>query len=328
MVLKINSGKIEIKDAAGKPYTNKKVSYQVLFAEQEVKRGAISTNDKGELSMQFDPPSKDRGIITVALDLADKKRVVKNIPVTATSDNTAIQFFPEGGDMICGLPGKVAVKATNATGRGEWVSGTIVNDKGAEEATFSTSKLGMGSFYFNPAVDRIYSAKVIFKDGSIRNFPLPRAKEQGYLLAVNNLDSSKIDIKVLQSKMMLKNDGSLTLIGQRNGMVYFVNKLPAAKQVVTISIPTMAIPSGIVQLTLFSADNTPVCERLVFINNPEDRIELNIDDLLASYKKRGKTTLSLTAANKDNSLEGSFSVAVTNSDIVQPDPENESNILT
>ncbi len=67
--------------------------------------------------------------------------------------------------MVAGLPARVAVKSINSFGRGENVKGAIINNQGNEVATFETTHLGMGNFFFSPAKGESYTAKVVFKDG-------------------------------------------------------------------------------------------------------------------------------------------------------------------
>ncbi|SMB95482.1 hypothetical protein SAMN00120144_4101 [Hymenobacter roseosalivarius DSM 11622] len=57
-----------------------------------------------------------------------KPRVRKAAPVP--KPKTDVQFFPEGGNMVVGLPAVVAFKATDEYGRGVAVSGQLTDDQG------------------------------------------------------------------------------------------------------------------------------------------------------------------------------------------------------
>ena len=67
---------------------------------------------------------------------------------------------------------------------------------------------------------------------------------------------------------------------------------------------------------------------IVFVNNVNDKIEVKPENLKDSYGKRGKMDLTLATTHDGKPVQGSFSVAVTNTAAVKPDPENETNILT
>lgn len=118
------------------------------------------------------------------------------------------------------------------------------------------------------------------------------------------------------------------LIAQHNGTTYFSAKIASSKQVVALTVPKDSLPSGIVQISLLSSTFAPLNERIVFVNNLKDKIEITPETLKPSYGKRAKVDLSVVATNDHKPVQGSFSVAVTNTSAVKPDPENETNILT
>ena len=78
----------------------------------------------------------------------------------ATAANrTDVQFFPEGGYLVEGLPAVVACKATDAAGRGVEVRGQIRNAQNAVVvASFSSRHAGMGRFAFVPGAGQRYHA--------------------------------------------------------------------------------------------------------------------------------------------------------------------------
>ncbi len=223
--------------------------------------------------------------------------------------------------MVQGLASKVAIKAIGATGKGVNVSGTVIDDKNEEVASFQTTHLGMGSLFLSPTAGRVYTAKMKQPDGSEYSVTFPKAETNGYILAVNTADTANINIKVALSPDLV-NKGVLNLIAHRDGMVYLSANVSTLKQVAKITMPKSKFPSGIVQLTLFSPQQVPVAERLVFVNNLSDKVDLNLQQLKPVYQKKEKAVLSL-----ESSAQGNFSVAVTNTDVVEPDEANESNIL-
>ncbi|MDQ7947424.1 MAG: TonB-dependent receptor, partial [Pedobacter sp.] len=324
------STKLTLTNSSSNPYASTEVNYQVVLGNRKSGMTKAVTNASGEVLINVVNPTSNTtksGYILANISLANGIKVTKRIPIKTTSPLIDVQFFPEGGNLVEGLPCKVAVKATNGSGLGEGVSGTVTDNEGVEVLSFETSDLGMGAFSLNPMSGKTYSAKVKFKNGETRDVALPKAQASGYVLAVNNLDSTKMNIKVMLSPDLL-NKGTLNLLAQRNGRVLFAGKVPTAKQIATVVVPKTEFPSGIVQLTLFNEQNMPVSERLAFVNNTTDKINLDVQNLKPSYAKKGHIDLSLIATNNGKPLQGSFSVAVTNTNVVTPDLENESNILT
>jgi hypothetical protein len=323
------SAVIRFADKDGKPYSEREVSYEVLLGFRSMAKSKAVTNEAGEVNISFintQPSLYKSGKIVATLTLADKRKITKQIPIKATSNAVDVQFFPEGGNLVENLPSKVAVKAVNASGLGEDIEGAILDEAGQEVNKFSTKHLGMSSFIVNPQPGKSYTAKVRFRDGSEGTFNLPKAAASGFILTVNSTTENVV-AKILMSPDMV-GSGELKLVAQNNGNVYFVSKSEAKKQIISTAIPKKDLPSGIIQFTLFSANNTPICERLVFVNNSSGKIDLKVSSAKQSYTKREKVDLELQATIENKPLEGSFSIAVTNTAVITPDEENESNIFT
>lgn len=321
---------IKFANLADEPFTNTEVRYQVVFGNKKTSSTKVTTDAKGEININLANAKTNEiksGTIIATIILPDKQKIIKEIPIKATSNTVDVQFFPEGGSLIEGLPCKVAVKAVNASGLGEAVSGTVIDNNGNEESAFQAIHLGMGSFFITPQPGETYSAKVKFADRSEKLIALPQIKTSGYALAVNNLDSAKMSVKVMLTTDLL-NRGTLNLVAQHNGNLYFATKVPTEKQIVSVVAPKGEFPSGITQLTLFDEENTPVSERIIFINNIKDKIELKIPELRSTYAKKKKVDLLLQVTHEGRPTSGNFSVSVTNASVVTPDPDNESNIYT
>ncbi len=311
---------IVFSDSIGKIIINRPVSYIINYGDK-ISRGKIRTDSMGKANILL-PADLKTGSILATIDLGKGKTSTKTIPIISQSDKVDVQFLPEGGTLVQGITSRIAIKAIDANGKGIDVNGTIVDDKGEEVCTFQTTHLGMGSFYFSPMPGRIYTAKLKHRNGTDQSVSLPKAVSSGYLLTVNQLDTSNINVKVTLSSDLL-NEGDLNLIAHRNGMVYLSAKVSTAKQVAKITMPNGKFPSGIVQLTLLSPQNVPVAERLVFINNASDKVDVKLTQLKSSYTSREKVELELTS-----NTQGNFSIAIINADLVLSDEENESNILT
>lgn len=321
------SSTIQFTDKAGKPYANTDVSYEALINNKIVTRGKETTNGNGEIVININNNQAGKSGKIIATILVDKQKIVKSIPIKTTSNAIDVQFFPEGGTLIEGLPSRVGIKAVNAVGLGENISGQIIDNDGAEILKFETTHLGMGSLFLSPFAGKTYTAKVKFANGNEKTIPLPKVEKSGYGLSINTNDSAKVTIKVMLTPDLL-NKGELKLVAQHNGGVYFSSTIPTTKQIATISVIKNEFLSGITQFTLFSADNVPVSERIIFIANSSDQIGLAVQNLQATYEKRGKVDLDFTASNNNKPVQGSFSVAITNATVITPDLENESNILT
>jgi hypothetical protein len=325
---KVNT-KIIFTDKNGEPFALKKVQYEVKLQDKTIEKGKAVTDGKGEAIIGFinsKPEIYKSGRIIATLFLPDNKRVIKEIPVVATSNHTVVQFFAEGGNLVEGLPAKVGIKSVNSSGLGEDVTGSIVDRQGNEVAKFATTHLGMGSFTFMPLPGKIYTAVVKYKDGSENKINLPLVQKTGYVMAINQ---SKENIMVdVYASMSLLNKGQLKLIAQHNNNVCYVLKAGNNKQVINAVVPLKNLPSGIIQFTLFSTENVPLSERLVFVNNPVRTLLTTLSSARNSYKPREEVTLDLSSTVKSTAVQGSFSIAVTNTSAIRNDEMRESNIFS
>ncbi len=324
---KVNSI-ISFKDKGGKPYINCVVNYDLLLDQKSNTKGITKTNGIGEVMIAFSPAgSFKQANILATITLADGQKVSKNIPIRGTSPAMDIQFFPEGGNLVDGIPSTVAVKALNSSGRGEQISGKIVDNEGTEILDFETAYLGMGTFALTPMAGKTYSAQIKFANGTQQSISLPKVQNSGYVLSVNNSDSIKISARIMLSPDLL-NKGELNLLAQQNGKILFTAKIPTARQIAALSFPKTGFPSGIITLTLFDTQNLPVTERIIFVDNSNDKIDVELEGLKNNYTKRANVELGLLATHNQTPTQGSFSIAVTDLSAIEPDLENESNILT
>lgn len=321
---------ITFKDKDGKPYAGNEVRYEVQLNFRSLFKGKALTNEQGEVSLSFlntQPSLYKSGKILATITLADQKKITKEIPVKATSKEVDVQFFPESGNLVEGLPNKIAFKALNASGLGEQVSGVIIDQTGSEINRFESRHLGMGNFVLNPQPGTTYTAKIKFPDGSEKNYSLPVIRPSGYILNVNNTDKDKLNVKIIRSEGII-DQKELKLVGQHNGTIQFVSKVSADKQISNLSISKKELTEGILQLTLFSGENVPIAERLVFVHNPADRLLTKLETAKTTYAKRENVTVNLSSSYMGQYNPASFSVSVTNTASVKPDPENESNIFS
>ncbi|WP_316842746.1 carboxypeptidase-like regulatory domain-containing protein [Pedobacter gandavensis] len=321
---------ISFKDKDGNPYVENDVRYEIQLDSKSFLKGKAITNKKGEISLSFinnQPDISKKGRIVATISLPDDKKITREIPIKATSRSVDVQFFPESGNLIEGLPTKIGVKAVNASGHGENISGTILDPNGIEINRFETKHLGMGNFIINPQTGIRYIAKVKFADGSEKSIQLPITQSSGYAMTVTGTDKEKLTVKIMRSNN-LTGPVKLRLVGQHSGNVMFSPEVTITDQLATINIPRKELLEGILQLSLFSEANQPIAERLAFVYNPEDRATVQLSTEKAVYAKREKVAIQLKSSFNGNPVPGMFSVSVTNNNAVKPEPETESNILT
>jgi hypothetical protein len=253
-------------------------------------------------------------------------------PVKQTAvANPDVQFFPEGGELVNGLRCKVAVKSIAPGGLGKDVNGTIVDNEGNIIVDFATQHLGMGAFAFTPQSGKTYKARIKTGIGETAfDVDLPKAKEAGFILGINNSRPDSIFIKVAANEALFqqKQRSAFYVIAQSGGKVYYTAQSTLEDQVFTAAIDKKRFPSGIVQFTLFAANGEPLNERSAFIQN-DDTLQLNISNPVKTFAPGQKVTLNLDVKNQSGQpVMGAFSAAVTNESMLLGDEASDINIFS
>lgn len=241
-------------------------------------------------------------------------------PVKQTAQvNPDVQFLPEGGELVNGLRSKIAVKAVNQNGLGQDIIGTLVDNDDNVIVDFATGHLGMGVFAFTPQSGKTYKAQIKTGLGEPAfDVNLPKAKEAGFILGINNSRPDSIFLKVAANKILFqqKQHSAFYVIGQSAGKVYYTAKSTLEDQVFTSVIDKKRFPSGIVQFTLFSGDGEPLNERAAFIQN-DDTLQLKINNPVKTLAPGQKVKLNLEIKNQSGQpVLGVFSAAVTNESLL------------
>ncbi|WP_316830661.1 TonB-dependent receptor [Pedobacter aquatilis] len=319
---------IHFEDKSGVPYREDDISYEVVFDDKTQSRGRAQTDLNGDAQFKFTSSQVNKpGKILATLNLPNRIKVTKSIPILATSNQVDVQLLPESGILLEDLPQKIAVKAVNSSGKGENISGVVLDDSRNVITTFQTEHLGMGNFITNVQPGKTYTAIVKFKDGSEKEFKFPEIQKKGHSLSVEDINAETLKIKILSSADVV-NGEELKVVAQQSGSIFHVAKAKINKQLVTTSIEKNKLPSGITQLTLFSGENQPIAERLVFVKHSNNQITIDIKTDSVSASRKGKTVFAFNASGNDKASIGSFSVSVANISKIKPDENNESNILS
>jgi hypothetical protein len=240
---------------------------------------------------------------------------------TVQPHDFAVQFFPEGGDLMENLPVQVAFKAVDQNGYPIAVTGNILNNKGKTVATVQTLHDGMGSFELTAIAGETYHAAVKSANGE-KDVTLPVAKTTGAGLKVYNR-GTRIFYQASLPNMEDTAYDRLFLVAQMQQQLVYRAALKVSEGRISGFIPTASIPSGILQLTLFSADGKPLSERLVFIKK-NDQLVIHLNNPYINTDERSKNKIEIEIPD---TLKTSLSISVTDADLVMKDPD-ENNIIS
>jgi hypothetical protein len=229
-----------------------------------------------------------------------------------TENNTLVNIFPEGGELITGLNSLVAFKATDKFGKPVKIKGLLVNQLGKTLDTIKVRHDGMGSFRLMPKAGEAYSLKWIDPAGNTGIIAIPVNPKEGITLSVTT-NNEFANVKVERTSNIPDNFKRLNLLVHMNQVVLFKVSLNIAdKPLLAANIPIEGLNTGILQFSLFSSDWLPMAERIVFVNNREHEFGAKLIPQLVTLTKKGKNVFDIFVAD---TTVTNMSVAVTDASL-------------
>ena len=185
---------IEIKQATGEPFAARALTAIVTIDDVEVHRLALTTNRAGQATARFTLPTtmpRGDGLLTIlAEDGGVTESIQKRIPIVMTT--LQLGLYPEVGELIDGLPGRVYLMARTLIGKPADVEGRVVDDRGRQVAEFRSIHDGLGRFELTPETDRRYHVVITRPAGITARFDVPAAAPGG--CALRSVDSTSADV--------------------------------------------------------------------------------------------------------------------------------------
>lgn len=236
-----------------------------------------------------------------------KEIFIKNQPLNQGKEvlsitNIDLQFLPEGGHLVSGLPAIVAFRCTDKFGEGIDFGGVIVDENNEEIITINSEHTGKGVFAFTPQATKTYRAVVDYQNQR-HTFSLPKVQEKGIVIRISHAEKdSLITVRLYQN---YAETDEITLKINCRGAEIFSKQLKIINGT-TLKIHRNDIPKGIVQFCVFK-NNQLMVERLACVNR--------FGGIEFSLEKKADTTnkivLDIVAKGMNPSQEVSLSVSVT-----------------
>lgn len=234
-----------------------------------------------------------------------------------------LKFYPEGGNLIQGIPCQVAFEATDAYGNPLDLSGCIIDGGKNERGIFSVTHEGRGVFTYTPLSKRD-KAIVQVKDKEYV-FDLPVPVPQGVALSVDNLfaeDSLAITVQ--------KNEQTPPVVlglavMSRGKLINFRILTIDKNQSLCFNLDKSGWPAGVAQVVLFDTSGQTIADRLIFIRKPVQLV-IHVQKDKDKYEPFEAAEWNISLHNKDgNPVRSPLSVSVRDG---RGEVENSHTILT
>ena len=254
--------------------------------------------------------------ITEKLSSADKK--ISSRPAYK------IQFFPEGGSMVEGVPSVIAFKAEDESGNGIDAIGSILSSKGDTVVHFKTSHLGMGSFNFKPEAGVQYKALVQYKNNLLIPADFPAVTPDGFVMKITDADSSKLLVNIFSNAatLAMHPTGEITIAGKHAGKIFYPQKIFLKNAKASITIAKKDFPAGIASITLYDENLRPYCERLVYVKDANP-LNVIVSPDKNSYQPKEKVTVNISVTDAEqHPVKANLSLAAIDDGIEKQSTEN------
>ncbi|RAI95028.1 TonB-dependent SusC/RagA subfamily outer membrane receptor [Algoriphagus yeomjeoni] len=308
-------------DSKGNPLSSKTIDVKALAEGEEVYSQEVILNADGEVNFTFSIPEKANLSQHVELTYLENENyaVTQKLRLPYSLTLADIQFLPEGGHAVIDMKSNFAFRALYPDGLPAAISGSIVGG----EVNFESNFAGLGKFEFTPT-GTSHQAKVLEKTtGQEVLVTLPEIDKSGLVMQVINNPAVAYLTVFIQGELDIKD---LLLVSQTRGIINYMIKGVLANGTWGVRIPKENLISGINEITVLSADGTPLLQRLLFFQQ-DDLIDIELSQS-GNIAKREKINLGLGASFSGAASTGSFSVAVLDADQVDPSKDMGSNILS
>jgi anti-sigma factor RsiW len=279
--------------------------------EEKAEAIVFQTDEEGTVNIRFHLPKvMERGLGTVAVTFDDRAipdTIVRPLPIVLKKLD--VEFCPEGGDLVAGLPNRVYFQVRNTLGKPADLQGQLLEDGkplGVTVATLVSDKTpelnqGMGRFEFTPKSGHKYELKVESPIGISRRYELPPIKPEGTILSapagvVKAGEAIPVTVRSTARR-------SLLIGAYCRGRLLDATKFTGTEGRVELHPASGA--GGVCRITVFEilpGDGSqrglrPVAERLIY-RQATERVQLTLKPDQKNYVPRQTVKLGIEATNE------------------------------
>ena len=309
---------LHVERAEGGIPAGARVSVSVRVDGEQTWTGTATVDGSGNAGASFRLPAAiARGEGSIAMVIEDGGTVetaAKTIPILLQTLDLAI--YPEGGDLIAGLPNRVYVQGRTPSQKPADMAGVILNAAGKEVAAFRTEHEGRGRFSFVPSKGDSYSLHITEPAGIKTFFALPAVKESGVVISsLSDITAREKDIKV---RVAATSEGSYLVALSQRGKEFAVKPITLqANQANDVTLPVPKSVDGVVVATVYDDRMTPMAERLLF-RQPQHKINVQLAPDRSDYVPGDKVTLRVrTTDEAGRALAAMVGLTVTDSSVLE-----------
>ncbi len=288
----------------------------------EVFRGPAQVDAQGNCTVKFQLPEKIvRGEGTLALVVQDGgivETASKTIPILLQTVD--LQMYPEGGDLVAGLPSRVYLEAKTPYGKPADFAGIIVNANGQEIARFRTEHEGRARVSLVPQAGEKYTLKITEPAGISTTYPLPALKADGTVLS-STQDVYKPGQRVTLAVASTQARDVVVTLRKKEQELGRVQTSLAAGQPETVSVTVsqdrQEAADGVLIATAYDAKSgMPLAERLVLME-PGKQLKIEVTASSAEYIPGDNVELTVKTSVDGKPVSAVVGLTVTDDSVLE-----------
>ncbi|PST83132.1 hypothetical protein C7T94_11040 [Pedobacter yulinensis] len=259
------------------------VSYQ--YGHRRIK---ARTDVAGQLAFRLplDQAVQDPGVYVRAVWKNDTDQVI--LPLILPVRRAVVGFYPEGGQLVCGLPGRVGLELHDQYGAPVAATATVYED---ERALFQvrTNSQGAGRFVVNCLENRQYTLRIKHPQLRDSTFHLPRALAHGVAISMGKAVTGD----TLRLRIMSNNQQQLNLYLHDFKNTFLAVRHEFKGQLQSLVFPLGDVPQGLCALTVTDSLDRPLAERLFYAHYRAPGSHVSVQPDKKKYARRQEVLLDL-----------------------------------
>ncbi|MEM9192555.1 MAG: MG2 domain-containing protein [Myxococcota bacterium] len=254
------SAEVTLRDERNRPARGAAITAVVWLDGVELHSATVRSDRRGRAVVRFRLPAIiPRGDCLMTLSMRHgglTESAQRRVPVVA--DRVDLAIFPEGGDLVTGLPSRVYVAAHTPLGAPLDLRAEVIDDRNQRVAEVRTSLRGMGRFRFTPEAGRTYRLRV--QGPMATEIAFPTVRPNGCVLSADASGTHGLRTEVRCTDAQTVN--LRTTIRGRELARHMLSAGP--RRAVARRLTLDRGQEGVVAITL-SDERGPIAERLVYV---------------------------------------------------------------
>lgn len=284
---------------------------------KEVSHETIVLPGSGSAKVPFSLPKEidqGRGTLSVVVrDGGNVETIAETLPIVV--DRLDVAFFPEGGDLVAGLPSRVYFSARDSKDEPADLQADVLDSRGRKVAVAEVDDRGMGRFELTPKAGETYRLVSRRPDGIEIRSSFPSIAERGVVLrALDDATPARSPVRI---EVASTESGRHEVAAYCRGVLVAqesVNLEAGGRRVV--ELPSHPDVGGVFRVTVFDPAGSPRAERLVSVEPPH-RLALDIRPSASAFSPGETVKVDLLARGQDGRpARAVFGVSVVDDAVV------------